>query len=136
MKSKSPQNEHLIYEQIAWYMRSNYSNVIYRFDLAADLKLTVGQAVRNKRVHPYRGYPDLFIAESSRIDGRVYHGLYLEIKKEGTRLKKKDGEWASEHIAEQAEMLERLADKGYGARFAIGFIEAQKIIDEYLKGRR
>lgn len=61
-------------------------------------------------------------------------GLFLELKKEGTRLKKKNGEWATEHINEQAEMLEELRKRGYCAEFAVGFGEAKKIIDDYLMG--
>ena len=55
------------------------------------------------------------------------------IKKEGTRIKKKNGEWASKHIDEQAEVLERLEFRGYRAVFAVGFDEAKEVIDEYLK---
>ena len=61
------------------------------------------------------------------------HGLFLELKKEGTRLKKKDGEWASPHIAEQAEVLRKLRDRGYAAEFVVGFDEAKKVIDDYLQ---
>jgi hypothetical protein len=70
-----------------------------------------------------------------RIIGYEYSGLYLEIKKEGTRLKKKDGTWANEHIAEQVEMLNKLRARGYAAAFAVGFDGAQTIIDDYLKRR-
>lgn len=62
-------------------------------------------------------------------------GLFLELKKEGTRLQKKNGEWSTEHIAEQAKILEKLRQRGYCAEFAIGFDEAKKIIDEYLGGK-
>lgn len=61
-----------------------------------------------------------------------YAGLMIELKKDGTRLKKKNGDWASEHIAEQAEVLAELDKRGYMAVFAVGFDEAKKIIDEYL----
>lgn len=61
-----------------------------------------------------------------------YAGLMIELKRENTRLKKKNGEWASDHIAEQAKMLARLTEKGYRAEFAVGFDEAKRIIDEYL----
>ena len=130
-------SEHQLYEQIARYMQLQYPQVVYRFDLAADLKLTPGQAVKHQRLHPFRGYPDFFIAEPVPrcIDGswnNEYHGLYIELKKEGTRLKKKDGKWASDHIAEQAEMLDILDFRGYKAVFCVGFEEAKKVIDEYL----
>lgn len=65
-----------------------------------------------------------------------YNGLLIELKKEGTRLKKKDGSWATDHIAEQAGMLEMLESRGYKAVFAVGFDEAKSIIDEYLGGRK
>lgn len=135
---KNLQNEHQLYEQIARYILLQYPDVCYRFDLAADLKLTIGQATKHKRLHPRRGYPDLFIAEPAPrcIDGswkHEWHGLFIEIKKDGTRLKKKNGEWASEHIAEQAAMLEDLEDRGYRAEFAVGFEKAVNIIDDYLE---
>ena len=60
----------------------------------------------------------------------------LELKKDGVRLKKKSGEWASEHIAEQASVLKCLQDKGYKADFAIGYDQAIQKVDEYLKLRR
>ncbi len=133
-----------LYQQIATYLQLQYPDVIYRFDLAADLKLTPGQAIRHKKLHPKRGYPDLFIAQSKEIcwmevgdkliPTRWIYGLYIELKKDGTRLKKKDGSWASEHIAEQAEALEKLRQVGYKAEFAVGFEQAKQIIDEYLKG--
>ena len=133
--------EHEIYRLIAQYLQVKYPDVIYRFDLAADLKLTMGQARKHKILHPHRGYPDLFIAEIRPHWGDIsfnteYHGLYLEIKKDGTRLKKRNGEWASDHIAEQANMLKLLTIRGYKADFAVGIDEALEIIDEYLGGRK
>ena len=104
--------EHDIYVQIADYLRYQYPSVIYRFDLAADLKLSIGQARKHKRLQHYRGYPDMFIAEprvrhttdytfgiklgEGEADGTIYYammfaGLYLEIKKPGTRIFTKKG---------------------------------------------
>lgn len=123
--------EHDIYKMIADYLRYQYPTVIYRFDLAADLKLTMGQASKHKRLQRYRGYPDLFIAEPK---GK-YGGLFLEIKKDGVRIFKKDGTLVSdEHIREQFDMLADLRQRGYAAEFAIGFEGAKKLIDDYLKG--
>ena len=122
--------EHKIYEYIATYLQVHYPKVIYRFDLAADMKLTAGQAVKHKRLHPLRGYPDLFIAEPRN----GMHGLFIELKKSGTRLKKKDGSWASSHLEEQNVMLNELGKRGYAAYFAVGFEEAKDIIDDYLGG--
>ena len=124
--------EHDIYTLVADYLRYQYPNVIYRFDLAADLKLTMGQASKHKRLQRYRGYPDLFIAEPIG----AYSGLYLEIKVDGTKIYKKDGKLvANEHIREQHDMLHDLRRKGYAAEFGIGIEATKKLIDDYMKGR-
>lgn len=122
--------EHDLYAMLADYLRYNYKNIIWRFDLAADLKLTIGQASKHKRLQQHRGYPDLFIAEPR---GK-YHGAYIELKRPGTRIFKKDGTLvADEHIREQFDVLEQLRKRGYMAEFACGFDEAKEIIDNYLR---
>ena len=124
--------EHDLYKMIADYLRYQYPTVVYRFDLAADLKLTMGQASKHKRLQRYRGYPDLFIAETIG----AYSGLFLEVKKEGVRIFKKDGTLVSdEHVREQFDMLEELRRRGYAAEFAIGFNHAKQVIDDYMKGK-
>ncbi len=130
--------EREVYTLVAQYLQVRYPKVIYRFDLAADMKLTPGQARRHKELHPYRGYPDLFLAEPAPrcVDGSwnyEYNGLFIELKREGTRLKKKNGDWANQHIREQADVLERLGFRGYRAVFAVGFDEAVKVIDDYFQ---
>lgn len=130
--------EKMLYELLAKYLQTCYPGVIYRFDLAADMKLTRGQAARHKRLHPYRGYPDLFIAEPRTVrkdgDKFYYAGLMIELKKAGTRIYRKDGRLVSDaHIREQFDMLEQLRQRGYMAEFACGFDEAKKIIDGYLR---
>jgi hypothetical protein len=115
--------------QIAQYLRLRYPNVIYRYDLAADLKLSIGQAKKHKALQHYRGYPDLFLAEPR---GK-YHGLFIEIKKDGTRIFTKKGLLvADEHIREQFDMLADLRQRGYQAQFGIGFDNVKQLIDEYL----
>lgn len=139
-------SEHNLYEQVARYLQLQYPDVIYRFDIAADLKLTPGQAAKHKRLHPERGYPDLFIAKPkevkvktvlgsgySLVEIKPLGGLYIEIKKDGEKLTKKDGSWRTPHIAEQAEALEKLRARGYKAEFGVGFSECKQIIDEYLR---
>lgn len=58
-------------------------------------------------------------------------GLFIELKRDGTRIKKRDGSYASDHIAEQAKLLSLLEDQGYLAVFAVGFDEARQVIDSY-----
>jgi hypothetical protein len=86
--------------------------------------------VKAKKMRSGRAMPDLFIAEP-RGD---MHGLFLELKKEGTNIYKRDGvTFVSDHIKEQHELLAKLNDKGYGASFAVGFDHSKKLIDGYLK---
>ena len=131
--------EEVIQQQVADYLRLQYPDVIFHSDFGSGTKLTMGQAVRQKRLNGgRRAWPDMFIAEPAPrcIDGgwdNEYHGLFIELKKDGTRLKKKDGAWASEHLAEQADLLDRLEFRGYKAVFAVGFDEAKEAIDGYLK---
>lgn len=129
-------NESDLQVMVADYLRLRYSEVLFHSDFGSGVKLTVGQAMKQKRQNGgRRAWPDMFIAEPMNVRGRIYNGLFIELKKGGTRLKKKNGEWASEHIAEQADVLERLEFRGYKALFAVGFDEAKEIIDNYLGGR-
>lgn len=122
--------------QVADYLRLQYPNVLFHSDFGSGIKLTPGQAVKQKRLQGgRRAWPDIMIAEfhvSPDDSGKRYNALFIELKREGTRLVKKNGEWASDHIKEQAKMLHELHKRGYAAVFAVGFDEAKKIIDEYL----
>ena len=121
--------------QVADYLRLQYPDVLFHSDFGSGIKLTKGQAVKQKRLQGgRRAWPDMFIAEPrrSKINGKQYHGAFLELKKDGTRLFKKNGDFTSEHIREQWETLGALTLRGYKAEFAVGFDEAKKIIDEYL----
>lgn len=118
--------------QVADYLRLRYPKAIFHSDFGAGVKLTIGQAAKQKRMNGgKRAYPDMFVAEPV---ANGYFGLFIELKKDGVRLKKKNGNWANEHIAEQAEMLSRLQIRGYAAEFAVGFNQAKNLIDEYLGG--
>lgn len=130
-----------IQQCVADYLRFQYPNVIFHSDFGSGIKLTMGQAVKQKRLNGgRRAWPDMFIAQPVDIDygqisWRRYSGLFIELKKEGTRLKKQNGEWSSEHIAEQARMLSELQARGYKADFALGFDQAKNLIDDYLGGK-
>lgn len=127
-------------EQIATYLKFCYPDVLFHSDFGSGIKLTMGQAIRQKKQNGgRRAWPDMVIAEPVNQNmsgtptiGINCYGLFLELKREKTRLKKKNGEWASEHIAEQAEVLEKLRERGYKAEFAVGFDEAKQILDDYL----
>ena len=116
--------------QVADYLRLQYPSVIFHSDFGSGVKLTMGQAIKQKRQNGgRRAWPDMALAEPR---GK-YHGAYIELKRPGTRIFKKDGTLvADEHIREQFDVLEQLRKRGYMAEFACGFDEAKEIIDNYL----
>jgi len=120
--------EYQICKDIALYMKLQYPNILYHFDLAG-LNLSIAQAGMSKAIQKGRGWPDLFIAESKA----GYNGLFIEIKKEGFKTIKKDGTYVTPHIEEQAEMLQQLRGKGYCAYFGVGFDDCKILIDQYLR---
>lgn len=130
---------------VADYLRLRYPNVLFHSDFGSGIKLTKGQAMKQKRQNGgRRGWPDMFIAEPIGYLGELMPdsmagqmecaGLFLELKKEGTRIYKKDGTPASDHIAEQLEVLNSLKDRGYAGAIVAGFSDAKYVIDEYLGG--
>lgn len=125
-------NEAELQKQVAIYIRMQYPDVIFHSDFGSGVKLSPWQARMQKMQNGgRRAWPDMMIAEPIGN----YHGLFIELKREGARLKKQNGEWASSHIAEQNIMLNELSNKGYKAEFAIGFEQALDLIDDYLGGK-
>ena len=123
---------------VADYLRLQYPDVLFHSDFGSGIKLTMGQAAKQRRQNGgRRAWPDMVIAEPKvKSFPNVYHGLFIELKREGTRIFKKDGTLvADEHIREQYDMLEQLRKRGYVAEFACGFDEAKAIIDKYLGGK-
>ncbi len=121
--------EETVHLQVCRYISIQYPHVLFNTDLSG-IKLTQGQAVKAKRMRACRAFPDIVIYEPRK----GYHGLFLELKREGTRLLKKDGTIVSNaHIQEQEEMLKNLRKRGFKAEFAIGFDQAKGIIDSYLR---
>lgn len=125
---------------VADYLRLQYPNVIFHSDYGSGVKLTPGQArVQYRQNGGRRAWPDMFVAEPRTVsrmgDKYFYAGLFLELKRDGVKILKRDGELvADKHIREQHELLEELESRGYMATFAVGFDQAKQIIDEYLGG--
>lgn len=144
-RPKKFNSEENLHQQAADHLRLKYPNTLYRTDFAAGIKMTIGQAAKHKRLQACRAWPDIFLAEPRTfqtynkefpgLDTHHYCGLFIELKKEGTTIYKKNGELvANEHIREQAAILEQLRKAGYYAEFAIGLDQARALIDCYLKG--
>lgn len=114
-------SEYEVCKQIANYISFCFPDVLYHFDFGSGIKMTIGQAVKNKRINLQRGYPDLFISEPR---GK-YHGLFIEVKR---------GKFSkTEHTREQENYLNELCKRGYLAVFGVGYDDCEKIINNYLK---
>lgn len=135
-------NEENLHLRICDFLRKNYPDVIFRTDFSSGMKMTPGQAIKHKKFQSSRAYPDLFIASRgtkviSKIGdysvNQMLHGMFLELKAEGVKIYKKNGEIvANKHYQEQAEMLKRLRTENYYAEFAIGYNDAIQQITNYL----
>lgn len=126
-------SEEILHRHICDYLKLQHPDVLFRTDFASGMKLTMGQARRHKSLQSGRAWPDLFIAEPRGL----YSGLFLELKREGVRVRLKNGAISSDpHIREQYEVLIQLEARGFKAAFAIGFDDARAKIDEYLGTHR
>ena len=142
LKKGKQQKEEKVQIKICKYLRKDYPNVIFTCDLSSGMKLPIHIAAKNKSMRSSRGLPDLFIASVHgdaeealyRTEKPFYAGLFLEIKSEDVVIWNKDGSLRKDpHLFEQNAILEQLSSQGYKAVFAVGYKEAKKIIDEYLK---
>ena len=119
---KQEENLHIA---ICNYLKLQYPNVIFTSE-ASGVRMTIGQAVKLKKMRSGGKLPDLWILEPRG----GYHGLFIELKAEPYL--KKDGWFKTNHIKEQAETIARLMDKGYAATFAVGFDDTKATIDSYM----
>lgn len=120
--------EERLHENICQYIRMQYPDVIFTSD-SSGVRLTIGQAVKMKKLRSEKGIPDLIILEP-RVN---YHGLILELKRENETVFLKDGSLSKDaHIQEQDKILTRLAKKGYLAIFVVGFDKAKHMINYYM----
>lgn len=130
--------EEITHERVVRYLRRDYPGVVFRTDFAAGIKMTIGQASKHKRLQYRRAFPDLFIFKPVERDtplGPVkYCGMGLELKAANIKLKWSNGNWGTDHIREQAEMMHELEAAGYFCSFACGYEEACAVIDWYLTG--
>ena len=119
--------EENLHKSICTYLKTQYKNVIFNTD-SSGIKLTIGQAVKLKKLRSGNGFPDIAIYEPRN----KFYGLFLEVKKESPY--RKDGFlYSNEHLNEQAEMHGNLRLRNYKVNFVWTFEMAKQIIDEYLK---
>lgn len=119
-----------VYNQLSQWLKLQHPNLIWRWDFAAGQKMSVGMAMRMKKMQCGVAYPDFFLACARG----GYMGLYIEVKVDGYDLfqKRDTSKFVSEHVKEQDDCLRRLQQEGYYSEFGIGFDECKSIIETYL----
>lgn len=129
-RGANKQRERAIQRALITTLRVEFPFVVDFFnDWAAGAYLTPGQFRERRALSSGKGWSDLFIPYPSR----GYHGLFLEIKKEGVRIKRRDGQLVSDdQIRTEAAFLQRMNRLGYFARFGIGMDNCERFIRWYL----
>lgn len=121
-------NEYNLQKQICQYLNIQYPGILYLSDTVASVRLTMGQAMRNKAIQK-SGFscPDLIILQPNKL----YKGLFIELKIKPPF--KKNGELLrNAHLERQKTAIDKLNNLGYFATFSTGFEETKKIIDKYM----
>lgn len=113
---------------IVTFLQDNYSDVPFKCDTSA-VKMNIGQAKKMQALGNTKNWPDLFVA----VPAGDLHDLFLEIKKDGTKLYNGHGEFATEHLRQQNEMLGQLTANGYLAYFSVGWAKTKLGVFSYLK---
>ena len=117
--------EEQIHLEICRYIKLKYPSVLFTSENSG-LRVFWKQAKMLKAMRSCSGLPDIMIFEPRKQKA----GMFLEVKKEGTKIYKRDGDLRKDkHLNEQEEILHRLKQKGYFAEFVVGFAEARSIID-------
>ena len=79
-------SEKLEHKQICRYLRIQYPDVIFNTDLSG-IKLNQFQAIAVKELRSSNGFPDIMIFEARK----GFNGLFIELKRTGEVIYKKDG---------------------------------------------
>jgi hypothetical protein len=123
---KMIQREKQLAKRISAYLLREHPEIIFKFDLASDAKLTIGQAKRNKELlgRWSQGHPDLVIYERRKGFG----AMFLELKET------KNGKVPNtEHTRRQSAFHALLRKKGYWCDFCVGYDDCIAKIEAYLK---
>jgi hypothetical protein len=124
--------EESVHSKLVNYIKENYPDIVFNTDLAG-LRITIGLAKKIKELRSSNGFPDVVIYEPGSIDGIKYNALFIELKRDGVRLYKRDGSRVKNpHFDEQHDMHNKLCERGFFACFAVGLNEAIQILNTYL----
>ena len=114
----SPESEHEVQKALFQWAEAQSAHT---HALSLLYAIPNGQYRPGQRPEPgiQSGVPDLCLP----VPSPPYHGLYLELKRDGGRLRDNQKDW-----------LHELRGYGYAARVAYGFEEAKTTLEQYLDG--
>lgn len=118
-------SEEEIQVQIVNYLRAK--NILFQTNPYSGFKQSMYSAAKAKRLGHNSGFPDVMIFEPRR----GFHGLFIELKKFGFQVFKKNGSLRDEHIKKQNDVIQTLLSKNYYSIFCCGFEQAKDVIDWY-----
>ena len=121
--------EERIHFNLADYTKLQYPTVFFISE-SSGVRTSIGLATKLKRTRSAHTHVDIYFLEPV---GK-YSGLFLELKDGKDKIFKKNGDYKTEHVENQADTIEKLNKKGYYATFAWSFDMAKEILDDYLHG--
>lgn len=128
-KKKVPvMTEKELTKQVCAYIKKNFPHVYFFTDPSGMFQKSWGAKIMLKNNRSTHAQLDLIILHAMH----GFHGAIIELKREGEKLKKKDGTYKDKHAEEQAKSLEHLHSQGYYAMHGIGYEETIKMINAYL----
>lgn len=116
-------------KNICAFIKLNYPQVYFFTDPSGMFQKSWAAKQQLKQNRSKHAQLDIIILEPR---GK-YHGLIIELKREGEKIFKKDGTYMSEHLVAQSISIFNLNNKGYYAAFCVGWDETIKTIKNYLK---
>ncbi len=113
---------------VSYYLRLKHPNIVFTSE-SSGIRVGIGAAMAMAKQRSKHKLPDLIILEPVGANC----GLMLELKTEENSPHLKNGQLSTDkHVQAQAATLALLTEKGYVAKFAVGYKNAIEIIEKYL----
>jgi len=129
--AKNKKSEQKLQTRISDYINKKYPGTMFKCDVAAGMKMSIGMAVLVKRWRSSTGFPDVDIYEPKG----QWSMLCLELKTEAGNPFKLDGALRKDdHLSDQAQTHEALKRRGCMALFTIGFEHTAAVVEWYMSG--
>lgn len=131
MNKKRGKSEQKLQTKVSDYLRAKYPDVMFKCDVAAGMKMSIGMAVLVKRWRSSTGFPDVDIYEPK---GK-WNMLCLELKTDAGNPFKVDGSLRKDdHLEDQSDTHMALRRRGIIALFTVGFDHTAAVVDWYMSG--